>query len=218
MMLNEKTKKIIIVGCGGHSRVLIALLRVLEYEIVGLLGRESADITQDISGVKVVGLMEEINKFIDKGDSSFALAIGDNTERASLYDNLISKGAAVPALIHPLSKIEKTAKIENGAQICIGAIICSEAQIKQNTIINSGAIIDHECIIGEHSHIAPGAKIAGRVQVGEFSFVGVGASVKDKVRIGSNALIGAGSVVINDVEGFSTVAGVPAKLIKKDTK
>ncbi len=45
-------------------------------------------------------------------------------------------------------------------------------------------------------------------------YVGYGAIILGGVKVGNGAVIGAGAVVTKDVEPYSIVAGVPAKLIK----
>ncbi|WP_272492201.1 CatB-related O-acetyltransferase [Paracrocinitomix mangrovi] len=49
------------------------------------------------------------------------------------------------------------------------------------------------------------------INIGNDVWIGAGAIVLDGVTIGDGAVIAAGAVVINDVEPYSIVAGVPAK-------
>lgn len=46
-------------------------------------------------------------------------------------------------------------------------------------------------------------------------WIGAGSRILDGVRIGKNAVIGAGSVVTRSVPANSTVAGVPARVIRQ---
>ena len=43
--------------------------------------------------------------------------------------------------------------------------------------------------------------------------VGAGAKVLGSITVGSNTRIGAGSVVVSNVEGYSTVVGVPGRVV-----
>lgn len=54
------------------------------------------------------------------------------------------------------------------------------------------------------------------VKVGNGVWIGMNATILKGVTIGDNAVIAAGSVVVRDVPANSVVAGVPAKVIKKD--
>lgn len=53
------------------------------------------------------------------------------------------------------------------------------------------------------------------VTLGNDVWIGARALVLDGVTIGNGAIIGAGAVVTHDVEPYSVVAGVPARLVRK---
>lgn len=57
-------------------------------------------------------------------------------------------------------------------------------------------------------------KAIGSLDIGHDVWIGHGAILLGNIRIGNGAIIGAGAVVNKDVEPFSVVAGVPAKLIR----
>ncbi len=58
----------------------------------------------------------------------------------------------------------------------------------------------------------------GDVFIGEGSWLGVNAVVLAGVSIGKCCVVAAGAVVTEDVEDYTLVGGVPAKVIKKITK
>lgn len=53
-----------------------------------------------------------------------------------------------------------------------------------------------------------------RVLIGNDVWIGDNVMIKSKIRIGDGAVIGAGSMVTKDVEPYTVVAGVPARVIK----
>jgi len=57
--------------------------------------------------------------------------------------------------------------------------------------------------------------VKSTVTLGDDCWIGAGAIILPGVKIGKMAIVGAGAVVVKDVEDFSVVAGVPAKVIKK---
>jgi len=57
--------------------------------------------------------------------------------------------------------------------------------------------------------------VKSTVVLGDDCWIGAGAIILPGVKIGKMAIVGAGAVVVKDVEDFSVVAGVPAKVIKR---
>ena len=52
------------------------------------------------------------------------------------------------------------------------------------------------------------------IEIGNDVWIGENVLIKDGVKIGNGAIIGAGAVVVKDVDAYSIVGGVPAKLIR----
>ncbi len=84
-----------------------------------------------------------------------------------------------------------------------------------------GIILHSDVQIGENCSIGPGVILGtrggghkGAPVLGNNVYVGVGAKILGNIKIGNNVKIGANSVVLNDVPDGSTVAGIPAKIIK----
>ena len=59
--------------------------------------------------------------------------------------------------------------------------------------------------------------IKGTIILKDDCWIGAGAIILPRVTIGECAIVGAGAVVTKDVEAYTVVAGVPAKLVKKLT-
>jgi acetyltransferase-like isoleucine patch superfamily enzyme len=55
----------------------------------------------------------------------------------------------------------------------------------------------------------------GPVRIGAWADIGVNAVILPGVTVGKGAIVGAGAVVTQDVEPFSVVAGVPARLLRR---
>ena len=55
---------------------------------------------------------------------------------------------------------------------------------------------------------------SGKVEIGNDVWIGANVTILDGVRVGDGAIIAAGAVVVSDVEPYTIVGGVPAKLIR----
>jgi len=208
--------KIVIVGAGGHGRVVLDILRTNhQFEVVGFLDSNPSIHHSLVDGIQVLGDLSLLPNFPELAIGGAIVAIGDNRIRQSYAETLEKAGIGLVSAIHPFSCIADTARIGKNAVICAGANICAHVVIEDSVILNTSCIIDHESRIGVASHICPGVRMAGHVITEPAAFVGIGATVIQNVTIGEAAVVGAGAVVIEDVPAYATVVGVPARIVKQ---
>ena len=209
------TRPVIIVGAGGHAKVLIGALRLLSVQMLGATDADGGKRGQLLLNVLVLGGDEEIMKH---GAETIFLVNGVGGVRVDplrrmLFERFSGRGYKFHNVIHPSAVVCADATLAEGVQVMAGVVIQPGCHIGKNAVINTGAIVDHDCFIGDHAHIAPGVTLSGGVRVGEGSHVGAGATVIQGVKVGRNSMVAAGAVVIRDVPDGATVAGVPAKEI-----
>lgn len=158
--------------------------------------------------------------------------LNDNKEKIVQYriEN-DARNSAVPlidlkkfnARIEPGAIIRDQVAIGKNAVIMTGAIINIGAEIGDNTMIDMGVVLGGRAIIGKHCHIGAGSVLAGviepasakPVQIDDDVVIGANAVVIEGIHVGKGAVIAAGAIVTKDVEPYTMVAGVPAKVIKK---
>lgn len=211
--MSSNQKKLLIIGPGGHSRVVIDAALSAGLNLEGIIDPEYSGKKETILGVPVlgdVGILEEL----DPEHVSVFVAIGSNSKREEWIHIVTERGFTITSIQHPTAIISPHAEIESAVFINAGAIINAGARIGLGSIINTGVIIDHETSVGSFVHVAPGCRISGRVTIGSGTFIGVGTTVIDYITIGEKAMIGAGSVVINDIVSGTIVVGIPARVIK----
>jgi serine O-acetyltransferase len=96
-------------------------------------------------------------------------------------------------------------------------------------IIGCGILIDHGTgvVIGETAVVGDNVSMLHEVTLGGTGkqtgnrhpkiesgvLLGAGAKVLGNIRIGAGSKVAAGSVVLSNVEGHTTVAGIPAKVV-----
>lgn len=204
-------RPVLIVGAGGHAKVVIELLRAMSIPIAGLIDQ---DRTKQALGVACVGADEDLPRLRAEGLDRAFVAIGDNRRRLDLGRGLVAGGFELVNAVSPNAVISPSVALGRGVAVMAGAVINAEARIGDLAIVNTGAVIDHDCVIGEGAHLAPGSTLAGSIDVGEGAFVGVGASVIPGMRIGAFATVGGGACVVRDVAPAATVVGVPARPIR----
>lgn len=207
---------VIIIGAGGHAKVLAALLVAAGVEIVGLTDTDPARHGGNVLGCPVLGDDEII---AEHGVGEIKLAVGVGTTRSSavrhnIYATYAGRGYQFHTCIHPTAMIAADVMIGPGAQVMAGAVIQPGTVIGANAIINTGACVDHDCHIGDHAHIAPGAVLSGGVTVGACSHVGAASVILQNIALGAEVTVGAGAVVTADVDDGACMIGIPAREAK----
>jgi UDP-perosamine 4-acetyltransferase len=212
----SKKVSCVILGAGGHARMLLECLRFSpDIEIVGILDPSPSLQGNDWHGVPVLGddnLLEDLSKH---GVNHFVIGmggVGNNLPRKKMFETALGYGLVPLDVKHPTAILSPSAVYGKGCQFLPGSIVNTEAVLGSNIIINSGAIIEHDCVLADHVHVATGAKLAGSVHVGEGAHIGAGATVRQGILIGEFAIVGLGAAVVKDVPPYTTVVGVPAKI------
>jgi|GEM_PF-149524 len=216
-MRQETTKRsVIVLGAGGHAKVIIEILRAAGYEVSYCVG--GADSPEQCMGVPVLRGDNHLSELRQLGYSLLFPAIGSNAirERAAAY--AVNIGYELINAISPQAIISPSVVLGKGIAIMSGAVINAQSTLEDLVIINTGATVDHDCRIGFCAHVAPQCALAGNVTIGSGALVGIGTSIIPAITIGNQSLVGAGSVVISDIPSSSTALGNPAKIVYKDQK
>jgi acetyltransferase-like isoleucine patch superfamily enzyme len=184
------------------------------------------------SGFKLVGLYSVIRFFSDKRRSYV-----ENENRKAVFTNMYPESKE-SYYIHSLASLEHKDLIEIGEGTEISEYVIIKTlknkvkigkfvQLNPFTVIygGSGVVIGNNVMIAPHCMIASGnhdykqtnypMRFAGTLTKGpivieENVWIGANCTITDGVRIGKESLIAANSVVINNVEEWSIMSGVPA--------
>lgn len=206
---------VIVLGAGGHAKVLINALQLCSVEILGITDPDPALIGHEILGVSVIGTDDKLKDYsVEKVHLVNGLgSVSLPKARCKIFEKYKKLGFVFATVVHPTAIIAAAVKIGEGAQLMAGVILQPGVCIGDNVIINTRASVDHDCAIGSHTHIAPGVILSGDVKVGIGGHVGTGASMVQGVGVGNDCLIGAGSVVLKDLPDGVKAYGCPAKVI-----
>jgi sugar O-acyltransferase (sialic acid O-acetyltransferase NeuD family) len=191
---------LIVVGGGGHGRVVLEALRSAGREVRGVVDRDPTVAALLPKGVPWLGDDTALAAF-SAGQYSLVNGVGGigDGKRREIFEKLREQGYAFAPIRHENAVIAHGVELSEGSQVMAGAVLQPGVRLGANTIINTRASIDHDCLIGDHCHVAPGAVLCGGVVVSEDTHIGAGAVVIQGVRIGRRAMIGAGAIIRRDV-------------------
>jgi len=175
---------IIVLGIGGHARMLAAIAARAGQTTPTLLDfletpSDGADLLNGVGNAPKIGE-------------------ADLRRRAEIYEKYKSR---MRTAVDPSAIVLG----ECAGDVFPGAIINIGAQVGANAIINTGALIEHDCIIGPHSHIGPGAVLCGNVEIGEMTHIGARAVIKQGIKIGSGCVVAIGAAVFKDLPDGATL-------------
>lgn len=184
------------------------------------------------SGFKFVGLYSVIKFFLDKKRNFI-----ESKNRKAVFDKMYPESKE-NYYVHSLASLEHKDLIEIGEGTEINEYVIIKTlknkvkigkfvQLNPFTVIygGSGVVIGNNVMIAPHCMIASGnhdhkqtnypMRFAGTLTKGpivieENVWIGANCTITDGVHIGREALIAANSVVINNVEEWSIMSGVPA--------
>ena len=152
---------------------------------------------------------ENINKYrIENDRRNSAIPLADLTK----YNARIEPGTFIRDLV----------EIGDNCVIMMGAVLNIGAVIGKNTMIDMNVVVGGRAIVGDNCHIGAGTVLAGVIEppsadpviVEDNVLIGANVVVLEGVKIGKGSVIAAGSVVIENVEPYSVMVGLPAKKIK----
>lgn len=195
-------KQVIIMGAGGHGRVLRDMVERSGDICLGFLDDRE-------TGAEILGKTADCIRF---AEAEFIIGIGDNAVRekiAKAYPHLSWYTA-----IDPSAVISPSAKIGKGTCMMPGAVLNAGATVGDHVIINTHAVVEHDVEIENYVHVSPGAVLLGGAKIGEGSHIGGGAVIRNYISVSGSCTVGMGAVVTENIEKPGVYVGVPARKIR----
>lgn len=74
--------------------------------------------------------------------------------------------------------------------------------------------VPHDAVLGTGVVMATNSLIGGGCTIGDYAYIGLNAHVHQWLTVGESAMLGMGSATVKHVPPFTTVAGVPSRILK----
>ncbi|RKQ17691.1 2,3,4,5-tetrahydropyridine-2,6-dicarboxylate N-acetyltransferase [Lysinibacillus endophyticus] len=219
------TKKLnaqeIIEFIGNAKKVTPVKVYVSGEGVANLNYGENTKVFGENNSAVVFGEWSVIEAALKEHADKIADYVVENDRRNSGVPLLDTKH--INARIEPGAIIRDQVTIGDNAVIMMGAIINIGAEIGEKTMIDMGAVLGGRATVGKNCHIGAGTVLAGVIEppsatpviIEDDVVIGANAVVLEGVRVGKGAVVAAGAIVISDVEPYTVVGGVPARVLKQ---
>lgn len=208
-------ENIILVGSGGCMRELLwqieeANKRMPRYTVLGYIDLVE-DLAMDAVGhCKYLGDDDYLLKLPMK--TGVVICIGSPEKRRDLVAMYRQNpNLYFPSIVLSDEGMAPDYSIGEGSIVSRDCTISTNVTIGNFVFVNIGSIVCHDTVIGDYTTLAPRVTLCGNVEVGGMSYVGVSSTVKQGITIANGVTVGAGAVVVDDVDKYLTVVGIPAR-------
>ncbi|THF87138.1 acetyltransferase [Deinococcus sp. KSM4-11] len=196
----------LIVGAGGHAKVVLATLQAAGLEVRGILDDRSVLWGQQVLGVDVLGGVN----LLSRPGVRAVIAIGSNAVRRDIAARY--PGVTWMSVCHPTAVVDASVHLGAGSVVFASAVVQPDVSVGCHVIVNTGATVDHDSVLGDYVHVAPGTHLAGNVHLEDGVFMGIGSVAVPGVRIGAWSTVGAGGVVVHSLPAGIVAMGLPARI------
>lgn len=212
------SKRVVIVGAGGHGREVAEILLNQRAcgggpEVLGFIDDNRSLHGSQLDNLPVLGDWSWFDQN-DHHGTGVICAVGTPAVCKKLVGRARQFGCDFVNAISPRAHISPLATIEEGVTIFPGVVVNTGSHIGSHSILNLACTVSHDSKIGPYCNVNPGVHLAGNVTIGEGCYIGMGANVIQGRNVGAWTIVGAGSVIIRDLPSRVTAVGVPARSIK----
>lgn len=211
-------KNIVIIGAGGVGREVSLIIEKINklkatWNLIGFIDDNVNNWNKVINGYPVIGGMDSLEKL--PLDTYVVIAIANYNAKKKIVNKIDNK-FKFATIIDPKVWIHDYMTIGEGTIIYEGAILTANIEVGNHVIISPKCGVGHDSIIKDYVSLLWNVNVSGNDVIEEGVMMGSGSTVIQGKRIEKGSTVGAGAVVIDDIDSYSTVVGVPAKVIKVD--
>jgi len=203
---------LILVAASGLAREIAeTVLASRSHRIVGILDDDPVLHGVEISGIPVLGGLEQLDRH---RKTQIVVCAGRGASRRAIVERLSAKGVGpdrFATIIHPSVYLPRSCSIGEGTVLLAYVAITADVRIGRHVVAMPNVNFTHDDMIEDFATLCAGVSLGGSVTVGEAAYIGVNSSVREHLQVGRGAILGMGSSLTWDLPDGQIWAGVPAR-------
>ena len=192
--------RLLIIGAGGHGASVAEAAELSGFfDVVGFLD-DALPVGQTvlnwavlgaIGGLSKEGRLDSYRAACDQG----IVAVGNNTVREKITQQLVDAGFDIATVIHPRAFVSPSAVVGSGSTVMAGAIVGTETRLGLGSIVNSGAVVDHHARVEDFGHLGVNASMTGGTLLRRGAWMQAGSALGYGVEIPAGVILAPGEAV-----------------------
>ncbi len=216
-----KSKKVIILGGIGNGSVIANAIVDAnirgnkEYIFIGYLN-DREEKGSLIEGFPVLGKINEIKTFIDKGYYfiNTIYRIDGQQERIKMFESLNIPDSQLAIFVHPTAYVAPSVELGPGTVIMPLVAISPATKFGRCCLVMVSVTIGHDNNIGDHCHFAAQSCVGSYLKIEEGVHIGLNATIRENLILSKHSTLGMGAVLTKNMGEKEIWAGNPAKFLR----